>query len=227
MGGALAALLKERSGLENGSSFHAHGYYHIGKVIEATSDGKCLFDSALRKPLKAACPVRFQVLALAGSVHCRSARSEGRLIEVATRASRAPEASVFNELCANINDMVQADMDASRAGIALPTDQRVDCELYFELVRGRERRLRLRETHSTTRARGESLMLNPGAGESTLIRGFFVSQVRQRAPTPMACRSSPSHPRTEARRDLRLLTHCLCSAKTAPSKHDQPNHQTI
>src|SRR3546814_8963081 len=74
------------------------------KVIEATSDGTCLFDSALRKPLKAACPVRFQVLALAGSVHCRSARSEGRLTEVATRASRAPEACVFNELCANINE---------------------------------------------------------------------------------------------------------------------------
>src|SRR3546814_14861163 len=72
------------------------------KVIEATSDGTCLFDSALRKPLKAACPVRFQVLALAGSVHCRSARSEGRLTEVATRASRAPEACVFNALCAKI-----------------------------------------------------------------------------------------------------------------------------
>src|SRR3546814_15972029 len=74
------------------------------RVFEATSVGTCLFDSARRKPLKGACPVRLQVLARAGSVHCRSARSEGRLTEVATRASRAPEACVFNELCANINE---------------------------------------------------------------------------------------------------------------------------
>src|SRR3546814_13403573 len=60
-----------------------------------------------------------------------------------------PYTTLFRSTSMN---MVQADMDASRAGIALPTDQRVDCELNFELVRGRERRLRLFETHSTTRA---------------------------------------------------------------------------
>jgi len=113
VGRALAALLEERSELENGSSFHAHGFYHIGEVIEAASAGNYLFDSYLREPLHAL-RAQFDFKYWPSLAACAAALAQDAMVsqpgatdavtEVATRASRASKADFFKALYANINE---------------------------------------------------------------------------------------------------------------------------
>lgn len=111
--GALAALLGERSELENSSSFHAHGLYHIGEVIEAASAGNYEFEWYLREPLQAlrsqfdfkywpsmsACAAALAQDALASAIETTNI-----VTEAATRASRASKADFFKALYANIDE---------------------------------------------------------------------------------------------------------------------------
>ena len=110
--GALSSLLSERSDLENSSSFHAHGLYHIGEVIEAASIGNYEFDWYLREPLHAL-RGQFDLKYWPSLSACAAALARDALMseiettdtatEAATRANRASKADFFKALYANIN----------------------------------------------------------------------------------------------------------------------------
>jgi len=111
--GALAALLEERSELENSSSFHAHGLYHVGEVIEVASAGNYMFEWHLREPLQA---LRAQydfkywpsmaacAAALAQDALTSEVETSNVVTEAATRANRASKADFFKALYANIDE---------------------------------------------------------------------------------------------------------------------------
>jgi len=163
--GALATLLAERSEIENRSSFHAHGLYHIGEVIESASNGNYMFEWHLREPLQAlrsqfdlkywpsisACAAAIAQDAAASTVDATHPATE-----VATRANRASKADFFKALYINLDEYGAAGRgfiphgfhltDESIASIAncalgLPAETGVD-GAYVKRLRQRERHQR-------------------------------------------------------------------------------------
>jgi hypothetical protein len=162
---ALAALLEERSVLENLSGFHAHSLYHINEVIERASAGNCIFDWHLKEPLQA---LRSQydckywpslaacVTTLAQDASEGDVETTNPVTEVATRSNRASKADFFKALYANIDEYAAAGLgfipsglrltDETIASLAnclldLPAEQVVDGS-YVKRLRQRERAVR-------------------------------------------------------------------------------------